>query len=105
VRRADLPTIIYDAGALIAAVDPAVEIVFSPLAFGEGRDSMRLLGREYRRPDVWLAYDEAYRAFGHVPNTSWVRPSPPPQENLPVFRLPQLIDETPVELSAGRGAR
>ena len=80
---------VTDTAALIDAVDPSVEIVFSPLAFGEGRDSMRLLGREYRRPDVWHAYDEAYRAFGHVPNTSWVRPSPPPQENHPLVRLPR----------------
>ncbi len=96
---------VTDTRALIDAVDPAVEIVFSPLAFGEGRDSMRLLGREYGRPDVWRAYDEAYRAFGHVPNTSWVRPSPPPQENQPLFRLPQLVDEAPVEVSMAPRAR
>jgi DNA repair photolyase len=96
---------VTDTRALIDAVDPAAEIVFSPLAFGEGRDSMRLLGREYRRPDVWRAYDEAYRAFGHVPNTSWVQPSLPPQENQPLFRLPQLVSESPVELSTGSGPR
>jgi DNA repair photolyase len=96
---------VTDTRALIDAVDPAAEIVFSPLGFGEGRDSMRLLGREYRRPDVWRAYDEAYRAFGHVPNTSWVRPSPPPQENHPLRRLPQLVDEAPVELSMAPRAR
>jgi DNA repair photolyase len=96
---------VTDTGALIDAVDPAAEIVFSPLAFGEGRDAMRLLGREYRRPEVWRAYDEAYRAFGHVPNTSWVRPSPPPEENQPLFRLPRLDREVPVELSCARGPR
>jgi DNA repair photolyase len=96
---------VTDARALIDAIDPTAEIVFSPLGFGEGRDSMRLLGREYRRPDVWRAYDEAYRAFGHVPNTSWVRPSPPPQENHPLLRLPRLVDEVPVELSTGPSAR
>ena len=96
---------VTDTGALIDAVDPAAEIVFSPLAFGENRDSMRLLGREYRRPDVWLAYDDAYRAFGHVPNTSWVRPSPPPQENHPLARLPRPDHEVPVELSAAPRAR
>jgi DNA repair photolyase len=93
---------VTDTRALIDAVDPAAEIVFSPLAFGEGRDSMRLLGREYRRPDVWRAYDEAYRAYAGVPNTSWVRPSHPPQENHPLLRLPPPNHEMPVELSAPR---
>ena len=96
---------VTDTRALIDAVDPAAEIVFSPLAFGDGRDSMRLLGRHYRRSDVWRAYDEAYRAFGHVPNTSWVRPSLPPQENHPLVRLPPPDCEVPVELSAAPGAR
>ena len=96
---------VTDTRALIDAVDPAAEIVFSPLGFGEGRDSMRMLGREYRRPDVWRAYDEAYRAFGHVPNTSWVRPSPHPQENQPLFRLPRIGHEVPVELPTEPGAQ
>jgi DNA repair photolyase len=96
---------VTDTPALIDAVDPTAEIVFSPLAFGEGRDSMRLLGRDYRRSDVWNAYDEAYRAFGHVPNTSWVRPSHPPEENHPLVRLPPLDREVPVELTAAPGAR
>jgi DNA repair photolyase len=91
---------VTDTQAMIDAVDPAAEIVFSPLAFGEGRESMRLLGHEYRRPDVWRAYDKAYRRFGHVPNTSWVRPTPPPQENHPLLRLPRLDREVPVELAA-----
>jgi len=96
---------VTDTRALIDAVDPAAEIVFSPLAFGDGRDSMRLLGREYRRPDVWRAYDDAYRAFGHVPNTSWVRPSPPPQENHPLLRLPRRDCDVPVGVPGGRRAR
>jgi len=95
---------VTDTQAMIDAVDPAAEIVFSPLAFGEDRESMRLLGHEYRRPDVWRAYDEAYRRFGHVPNTSWVLPTPPPQENHPLLRLPRLDREVPVELAATSSA-
>ena len=91
---------VTDTEALIDAIDPAAEIVFSPLAFGEGRESMRLLGHEYRRPDVWRAYDEAYRRFGHAPNTSWVRPTPPPEENHPLLRLPRLKREVPAEMAA-----
>jgi DNA repair photolyase len=95
---------VTDTQAMIDAVDPAAEIVFSPLAFGEDRESMRLLGHEYRRPDVWRAYDEAYRRFGHVPNTSWVLPTPPPHENHPLLRLPRLDREVPVELAATSSA-
>jgi hypothetical protein len=31
-----------------------------------------------------------YRRFGHHANTSWVRPSPPPMENDPLYRMPVL---------------
>jgi DNA repair photolyase len=81
---------VTDTQALIARVPDDVEIVLAPLAFGEGRDRMRLLGREFTRHDVVEQYLDEYRRFGHVANTSWVRPSPPPEENHPMHRLPSL---------------
>jgi DNA repair photolyase len=89
---------VTDTRALIETVEPDVEIIFSPLAFGEGRDSMHLLGRELRRDEVWRRYNAEYERFGHVPNTSWVRPSAPPQENHPLYRLPTIDSGVPVEV-------
>jgi DNA repair photolyase len=81
---------ITDTEALIDRVPSDVVINFSPLSFGEGRDRRTLLGHTYTRADVWTAYQEAYEAFGHIENTSWIRPSPPPTENHPLARLPRL---------------
>jgi DNA repair photolyase len=82
---------VSDTANLIARVPSDVEVVFSPLSFGPDRSSMRLLGRPFSRPEVWRRYLEEYRRFGDVPNTSWVRPSPPPEENHPLRRLPKLV--------------
>jgi DNA repair photolyase len=80
---------------IIRRVPADVPIVFAPLAMGKERDSMSLLGRRYVRDDVWIRYLEEYRRWGHVPNTSWVRPSPPPTENDPMHRLPVLDAAAP----------
>jgi len=80
---------ITDAEAIIERVPADVDIVFSPLAFGPGRDSMRLLQRRITRDEVWAAYLDAYESLGHHANTSWVQPSMPPNENHPLNRLPQ----------------
>jgi DNA repair photolyase len=78
-----------DTAELIARVPSDVPINLSPLSFGEGRSRQRLLGRTFTRSEVWNAYLAAYVRFGHVANTSWVRPSLPPQENHPIARLPR----------------
>lgn len=79
---------VSETAALIAATPPDVEIIFSPLCLGPGRDSLTLLGRRHTRAEVNARYMAEYRRYGHVPNTSWVKPSPPPTENDPMFRLP-----------------
>lgn len=84
---------VTDTGALIERVSSDVLINISPLSFGEGRDSQVILGRRYHRDEVWQRYEEEYQRFGHHRNTSWIRPSPPPQENHPMYRLPVLNDE------------
>jgi DNA repair photolyase len=81
---------VSDTAALIARVPGEVEIVVGPLSFGPGNDKRRLLGRTYTRDEVWARYMEEYARFGHHRNTSWVRPSLPPEENNPLFRLPLL---------------
>jgi DNA repair photolyase len=81
---------VTETGKLIARTPPEVEITFAPLQFGNDRDSMALLGRRYTRPEVVVRYMDDYRRYGHFPNTSWVRPSPPPMENDPMYRLPVL---------------
>lgn len=51
---------------------------------------MKLLGTTYKRDEVVSRYMAEYLKYGHIPNTSWVKPTPPPQENDPMFRLPVL---------------
>jgi len=81
---------ITDTETLIGRVHPDVEVVIGPLSFGPGTDTKRVLGRTYRRQDVWDRSLEEYERLGHHPNTSWIRPSLPPDENQPLFRLPVL---------------
>jgi DNA repair photolyase len=82
---------ITDMKALIARIPSDTEIVVGPLAVGVDRDSMSLLGTRYTREAVNELYMEDYRRYGHIANTSWVRPSPPaPGENDPMYRLPVL---------------
>ncbi len=81
---------VSDTPALLERVGPDVEVVLSPLAFGEGRDVMQLLGRRYTRVEVWRRYRDEYQRFGHLANTSWIRPALPPNENYPMRRLPVL---------------
>ena len=77
--------------ALIARIPAESEIVLGPLAVGIDRDSMSLLGKRYTREEVNERYMAEYRRYGHIANTSWVRPSPPaPGENDPMYRLPRL---------------
>ena len=66
---------------------------------GPGRDSLTLLGRRYTRTEVNRRYLAEYERYGHIPNTSWVKPSPPPTENDPMFRLP--VREKPTPLRRG----
>jgi DNA repair photolyase len=86
---------VTDSGELISRTPSDVEIIFAPLQFGNDRDSMVLLGRRYTRSEVVERYMADYRRYGHFANTSWVRPSPPPLENDPLYRLPVLQPETP----------
>ena len=81
---------VSDTAAIIARIPSEVPIVFAPLAMGRDRDTLSLLGRRYVRSEVWADYLAEYRRWGHIPNTSWVRPSPPPTENDPMYRLPVL---------------
>ncbi len=77
-----------------------VDIIFAPLQFGNDRDSMVLLGRRYTRTEVVERYLADYHRYGPVPTTSWVRPSPPPIENDPLYRLPVLEPPPPHPLGA-----
>jgi DNA repair photolyase len=83
-------------GELIARIPTDVPITFSPLSFGEGRDSRHMLGRLFTRDQVWQAYGEAYEEYGHIANTSWVKPTLPPEENHPILRLPRLAPRAAV---------
>jgi DNA repair photolyase len=79
---------VTDTAALIARVPDDLPITFGPLSMGQWSDSRKLLGREHRRQDVWEAYLDEYRTFGHHANTSWIRPSLSPVcENDPMHRL------------------
>ena len=77
---------VTDTAELIARTPADVDMVFAPLQFGADRDGMTLLGRRYTRAEVVERYLADYHRYGHVPNTSWVRPSPPPLENDPLYR-------------------
>jgi DNA repair photolyase len=90
---------ISDTEALIERVPDGVEVVIGPLAFGLDTDNRRMLDRTYTRDKVWAAYMDEYARLGHHPNTSWIEPSLPPEENNPMYRLPVL--ESPL---AGQGA-
>lgn len=81
---------VSDTEELIGRVPNDVEVVLAPLATGVDSDSMKLLGKTYRREEVVSRYMAEYEKYGHIPNTSWVKPTPPPQENDPLFRLPVL---------------
>ena len=82
-------------GELIDRTPSDVDIIFAPLQFGNDRDSMVLLGRRYTRGEVVERYLADYHRYGHFRNTSWVRPSPPPLENDPLYRLPVLQAVSP----------
>lgn len=81
---------VTDMGELIARIPSDVVINVSPLSFGEGRDSRQMLGRVFTRDEVWQGYMAAYEQYGAVPNTSWIQPTLPPEENHPMLRLPRL---------------
>jgi Radical SAM superfamily len=93
---------VSETAKLIARTPPDVDIIFSPLCMGPGRDSLTLLGRRYTRAHVNRRYMAEYARYGHIPNTSWVKPSPPPTENDPMFRLP--VRRKPTMLRRGLGA-
>jgi len=57
---------------------------------GPFTDRRRFLGRTYIRDEVWRRYMDEYSRLGHIGNTSWIKPSPPPHENNPYVRLPTL---------------
>jgi len=79
---------VTETGEIIRRTPSDVGIIFSPLACGRERDSINLLGRRYGREEIWAAYLAEYERYGRVPNTSWVKPSQPPTENDPLYRLP-----------------
>jgi DNA repair photolyase len=79
---------VSDLEAMFARLPDGVAAVVAPLAFGD-RPSLRLLGRTYRRDEVWARYLDDHRRLGHLEQTSWVQPSLPPDENHPLFRLPR----------------
>jgi DNA repair photolyase len=80
---------VTDTESLINRVPPNVEIVLGPLTFGKQSDSRTLLGRLFTRDEVVRRYYDEYERLGHVLNTSWIRPAPPPYENSARNRLPQ----------------
>jgi DNA repair photolyase len=86
---------ITDAGALLARLPDGVSATFAPLSTGGER--RRVLDTVHHRQEVWDAYMEEYLRYGHLAHTSWVRPSPPPNENHPLARLPVL--DTPADLT------
>lgn len=75
---------------IIQAIPEDLKITLSPLAVGENRTGIKLAGRKYERDAINAAYMNEYRMLGHHKNTSWIAPSPPPQENNPYNRLPQI---------------
>ncbi len=79
---------VSDTAGLLARLPDGVRANFAPLA--TGGEELRLLRHRFRRSEVWAAYLNEYRRFGHLEQTSWIRPSPPPNENHPLFRLPRL---------------
>jgi DNA repair photolyase len=79
---------VSDTAALLARLPDGVGANFAPLA--TGGEEMHLLRRRFRRVDIWEAYLDEYRRFGHLEQTSWIRPSLPPAENHPLSRLPRL---------------
>jgi DNA repair photolyase len=81
---------VTDTDAIIARTPSDVEIVVAPLAVSAYGDRIKMLGRTFLREEVNAAYMDEYRRLGHVRNTSWVKPSPPPTENDPLYRLPVL---------------
>lgn len=81
---------ISDTEALIARVPSDVEVVLAPLSMAPETDRRRILGRTYTRDEVWSRYMDDYYRLGHIGNTSWIKPSPPPYENNPFDRLPTL---------------
>ena len=84
---------VTDTEALLVRLPAGVRANFSPLAFGEASSSLRLLGRTYTREEVWRRYFDEFKRVGHLDGTSWVRPSLPPQENHPLFRMqPGAVD-------------
>jgi hypothetical protein len=96
---------VTDTAELIARVPDDVPITFGPLSMGQWSDSRRLLGREHRRDDVWAAYLDEYRRFGHHANTSWILPSLSSAcENDPLHRLPCPPDPTVVAPSTSGGS-
>jgi hypothetical protein len=88
---------ITDTAGLLARLPEGVVATFSPLS--TGGEQRQVLGTTYRRRDIWDAYLDEYQRYGHVPTTSWVRPSPPPDENHPLFRLPTLPDPEPAAVA------
>ncbi len=81
---------VSDVEDLLARTPAGVEIIFGPLTIGDERDELELLGRRHTRSEAVAWYLTQYRRWGHLPHTSWVRPSPPPAENNPLYRLPVL---------------
>ncbi|MDX2168391.1 MAG: radical SAM protein [Deltaproteobacteria bacterium] len=98
---------VSDTATLIERTPADVDMVFAPLQFGSERDGMNLLGRRFTRPEVVERYLADYRRYGHVANTSWVKPTPPPIENDPLYRLPVLPPpgRWPLLARLGRGVR
>ncbi|MGH7790259.1 MAG: radical SAM protein, partial [Candidatus Binatia bacterium] len=96
---------VTDTAALIARTPADVTMVFAPLQFGPDRSAMNLLGRRYTRDEVVERYMADYQRYGHAPNTSWVRPSPPPLENDPLYRLPTLDPPARFPMLAAVGRR
>jgi hypothetical protein len=95
---------VTDTAAIIASVPPDVPIEFSPLACGPFRDSITIMGIRLSREHINTAYLAEYDRFGHIENTSWIRPKPPPDENHPLYRLPRLgrsAASAPVAAAAG----
>lgn len=82
---------VSDLDAMLDRLPAGVGVVISPLSFGGG-DRLRLLGRTLRREEVWERYLAEHRRLGHLEHTSWVRPSLPPEENHPLYRLPRPIE-------------
>jgi DNA repair photolyase len=81
---------VSDTEAIIDRVPSEIEIVLAPLSMAPDTDRRQFLGRTYIRDEVWRRYMDEYFRLGHIGNTSWIKPSPPPHENNPYDRLPTL---------------